>query len=133
MKPGADPAAEFVTLSTLPSLLTREGSWGALCAALLKNESGTIDGAWGSSSALAVAALSQSLPGPLLVLVPGMADVAAWAEDLAGFTGSRPTLFPAFDSWPVVASKGRIAPETAGRLQDACKASPLSEEGHAIT
>jgi transcription-repair coupling factor (superfamily II helicase) len=124
MNPGADPAAEIVALSTLPSILTREGSWGLLCAALGKNESGTIDGAWGSSSTLAVAALAQSLPGPLLVLVPGMADVSAWAEDLASFTGTRPTLFPAFDSWPVVASKGRIAPETAGRLRTLQSLSP---------
>ena len=47
-------------LTTLPRLLRGAEGWEAVRAALAAGHSGTIDGAWGSSSALAVAALAES-------------------------------------------------------------------------
>src|SRR4051794_34290540 len=84
--PPAEPAAAD-GLRALPPLLHAAEGWAGLRAALAGRRSGTVDGAWGSSAALAVAALAADAPGTLLVLVPGSADVPSWAEDLTSFTG----------------------------------------------
>ena len=84
--------------------------------ALKQNQAGGIDGAWGSSSALAVAALAGEASASVLLVVPNLTDVGPWAEDLATF-GQRPAIFPAYESWPPVEKAGKIAPETGQRLR----------------
>ncbi|MEO2091000.1 MAG: DEAD/DEAH box helicase, partial [Gemmataceae bacterium] len=106
-----------LTLLTVPSLLGRGDGWAGLRAAIQTGHAGGIDGAWGSSAAAAVAALAAETPHPLLVVVPHLTDVTPWAEDLAGFAGVRPIVFPAFETWPVVERAGKIAPETGQRLR----------------
>ncbi len=106
-----------LTLLTVPPLLARGDGWAGLRAAIQTGHAGGIDGAWGSSAAAAVAALAAETPHPLLVVVPHLTDVTPWAEDLAGFAGVRPTVFPAFETWPVVERAGKIAPETGARLR----------------
>ena len=91
-------------LRALPGLLHKAEGWAALRAALTAGRSGTVDGAWGSSASLAAAALATDAPGTLLVVVPSPADVSAWVEDIASFTGTRP---------PRVRRVGDVA----GRLQ----------------
>ena len=103
------------TLTDLPGLLARGEGWSELRAALDAGKSGTVDGAWGSSAAAAVAALAAG--GTLLVVVPGAGEVAGWAEDLHGFAGARPAIFPAHDTWPPPTTKGRLADETSRRLR----------------
>ena len=108
------PASEF-GLSDLPGLLRAAEGWAGLRAALAAGKSGTVDGAWGSAAAAAIAALAADFP--VLAVVPGVADLDGWAEDLAGFTGARPALFPAHETWPPQTVRGRISDETAARLR----------------
>src|SRR5262249_52324196 len=84
-------------LRALPNLLQKTEGWETLRAALGANRSGTIDGAWGSAASLATSALAQDVPGTLLVVVPTPADVAPWVEDIVSFTGTRPTVFEAWE------------------------------------
>jgi len=104
-------------LTHLRDAIRASDGWSGLVAALAAGNSGGIDGAWGSSSALAVAALAAEQAAPLLVVVPQMTAVPVWAEDLATFSGTMPLIFPAFESWPVVERAGKIAPQTSERLR----------------
>src|SRR6266542_3626897 len=104
-------------LRALPTLLQRAEGWEELRAALGANRSGTVDGAWGSSASLTAAALAADVPGTLLVVVPSPADVGSWVEDIATFTGTRPTVFEAWETWPVTSNKGKLDPTTTSRLR----------------
>jgi transcription-repair coupling factor (superfamily II helicase) len=104
-------------LLALPGLLHAAWGWPELRAALTSGHSGTIDGAWGSSAALAVAALAAEAPGTVLTVVPSAADVEPWAEDLASFSGARPAVFEAWETWPPPTHKGKLDPATSSRLR----------------
>jgi transcription-repair coupling factor (superfamily II helicase) len=104
-------------LRALPDLLHAAEGWDGLRAALSANRSGTIDGAWGSSAALAAAALATDVPGTLLVVVPNMTDISPWVEDIASFTGIRPAVFEAWETWPLTSNKGKLDPTTTSRLR----------------
>src|SRR5262249_38332474 len=69
-------------------------------AALKNRYSGTIDGAWGSSAALAAAALGLHAPSTLLVVLAHPRDLDGWTNDLHSFAGLRPVVFPAWDALP---------------------------------
>ena len=71
---------------------TVEG-FAAVARALAEGRSATIDGAWGSSGACAIAALIE---GTTLVIIAHPRDLDAWAADLFSFSG--------------VASSGSAAP-----------------------
>ncbi|RIK82297.1 MAG: transcription-repair coupling factor [Planctomycetota bacterium] len=60
----------------------------------------TIDGAWGSSRALAAAALAHRSSGPVLVVCPHAADIDAFADDLSLFTRAAIEKFPAWEAEP---------------------------------
>jgi transcription-repair coupling factor (superfamily II helicase) len=77
----------------VPKLLQAEG-FADVVAALARGESASIDGAWGSSSALAAAALSSGTDRTLLVVLPRSSDVDDFAADLQGFLGAAPEVFP---------------------------------------
>ena len=109
--------SDAVTLKTLPARLATGESWAGLRAALNAGTSGTIDGAWGSSAAAAVAALTINAPGPVVVVVAGPGEVMPWTGDLTSFLGTAPLIFPAFDAWPPTVTRGRISDETSGRLR----------------
>ena len=66
----------------------------AVVSALKKGLAGTIDGAWGSSAALASAALAQVTPGPTLVVLAHPTDLDTWSDDLETFLGVRPVQVP---------------------------------------
>ena len=104
---GTGTAREF-GLTDLPRLLGGREGWAGLRAALAAGQSGTIDGAWGSAAA-AASRPGRRRPGPVLVVVPALADLGPWAEDLASFTGTRPAVFPALETWPPPTVRGRIA------------------------
>jgi transcription-repair coupling factor (superfamily II helicase) len=104
-------------LRALPALLSESEGWAEVRAALAAGHSGTIDGAWGSSAALAAAALSLDVPGTLLVVVPNPAHADPWADDLASFTGSRPAVFEAWEGWPLPPNKGKLDPISTSRLR----------------
>src|SRR5437660_10440228 len=87
-------------LADLPRLLGDAEGFPGVAAALRAGGAGTIDGAWGSSAALSAAALAAAAPGTVLVVLAHPGDVDPWANDLHSFTGRRPAVFPAFESWP---------------------------------
>ncbi len=58
----------------------------------------TLDGVWGSSSALAAAALVRHAPGPLVVVLPHAGDVDELGDDLRLFTEARQGRFPAWNA-----------------------------------
>ena len=106
-----------IALESLPGRLHAVEGWGALRAALDAGQSGTIDGTWGSAGALAIAALAADAPGTLLVVLPGASDLPHFVEDLASFTGNRPIIFEAWETWPPPTHKGKLDPATTTRLR----------------
>ena len=62
-------------LEQLPERLLSHADFGNVTTALTRGEEATIDGVWGSSCALAVAALLLRTDAPMLVLVPQLSQV----------------------------------------------------------
>ncbi len=69
-------------------------------SALQHGESGTIDGAWGSSSALISATLASEVPGTLVVVLPRLSEVDDFAADIASYLPEPPRIFPAWETLP---------------------------------
>src|SRR5579883_1262883 len=129
MTPPATGPVQNLSLTDLPRLLQQTEGWAGLRSALAAGQSGTIDGAWGSAGSLAAAALAADDPPCLLVVVPSPADVGPWAEDLTSFLGTRPAVFPGYETWPPPTDKGRLAPETSARLRLLQQLIPSSGSG----
>lgn len=90
-------------IRSLPELVPLVGcneSFSAVVSALQAGHSGTIEGAWGSSSALAAAAIAAHAPGTLLIVLPRIADLDDFAADLQSLLPQPPTVFPAWESLP---------------------------------
>jgi transcription-repair coupling factor (superfamily II helicase) len=104
-------------LDSLPRLLHAAEGWASLRAALDARLSGTVDGAWGSSAALAVAALAIDAPATVVVVLPGVSDVPAWTADLTSFAGKSPAVFEAWETWPPPTHRGQLDPATSSRLR----------------
>src|SRR5438105_2132343 len=81
-------------LSDLPAQLHAAENFDDVLAALQAGRSGTVDGAWGSSQALTVAALTAAAPATVLVVLAHPGDLGAWADELVGFANVRPAVFP---------------------------------------
>ena len=81
---------------------------------LKKGQEATIDGAWGSTSALAAVTLCEHAPSSLLVVLPHEKDVEAFKADAAAF-GASPQVFPAWAAIPKELSI--IDPILASRLR----------------
>src|SRR6266478_6161029 len=95
--------AEPATLNHLKDLtlaIQKAEGFPALVAALKNGHGATVDGAWGSSGALATAALGLHAPRTLVAVIAHPADLDGWLEDLASFAGVRPVVFPAWDTLP---------------------------------
>ncbi|WP_417850335.1 transcription-repair coupling factor [Thalassoglobus sp.] len=87
----------------LPELIeTLRGveSFQAVIAAMQRGNSGTIDGAWGSSCALVAAAISKEAPGPLLIVLPRISEIEDFAVDLDSLIDEPPVIFPAWETLP---------------------------------
>jgi transcription-repair coupling factor (superfamily II helicase) len=95
--PGRTVAAGLSDLA--PKLMQVEG-FAEVAGALARGESAAVDGAWGSSCALSVAALAESTERPLLVVLPRSSDLDDFAADLVGFLGTAPEIFPAWETLP---------------------------------
>jgi len=104
-------------LRALADLVARSEGWAALRAAVVAGQSGTIDGAWGSSAALAAAALAVETRGTLLIVVSNAADVEPWVNDLESFAGVRPAILDAWEGWPVHPRRGKLDTTTTARLR----------------
>ncbi|HQR06696.1 MAG TPA: transcription-repair coupling factor [Gemmatales bacterium] len=89
------PGSHLMTsLTDLPALLRASKGFDTVIAALKKGQAGTIDGAWGSSAALAAAALAEVNPGPTLIVLAHPTDLDNWSDDLESFLGRRPMQVP---------------------------------------
>jgi transcription-repair coupling factor (superfamily II helicase) len=87
----------------LPDLVDRlrdVEEFSGILQALGHGASGTIDGAWGSSSALIAAAIARDVPGTLLIVLPRLSEVDDFAADLAAYLPAPPRVFPAWESLP---------------------------------
>lgn len=100
------------SLQELTGLVQTAEGFAPVLAALQAGRSATVDGAWGSSSALVAAALSQGAPSTVLIALAHPRDADSWIEDLATFSGVRAVLFPAWDYLP---SENTIADDVSGQ------------------
>ncbi len=87
-------------LTDLVPRLSANPQFKLVSKALTSGNSATIDGAWGSSCALSVAALMVTTTKPLVVILPHPKLVDDFAVDVAAFCGFSPAIFPAWDSLP---------------------------------
>src|SRR5689334_16609141 len=110
--PTLAPAAP-AALADLARLLSTSEGYAPLAETLRAGRSGAIDGAWGSSAALAVATLTNEAPATLLVVIAHPGDLDAWSGDLRSFSGNQPTIFPALDVLP--GERPRLDAATAAR------------------
>ena len=96
-----DVAAEnlITQLTELPSKLIAQPGMAEVVARLREGKDATIDGAWGSSSALIAVALRQQAESTLVVVVPHEKDVDGFTSDAAAF-GIEPECFPAWAALP---------------------------------
>ena len=87
-------------LAELVDRLRRVDTFAAVTRAMQAGQSGTIDGAWGSSCALATAAVAKEAPGQVLIVLPRISDVDDFAADLLPFLDPPRVVFPAWESLP---------------------------------
>ncbi|HEV3447108.1 MAG TPA: transcription-repair coupling factor [Gemmataceae bacterium] len=112
MPPMTASQSTLESLKDVTRLVQKAEGFHPLVAALKNGHGATVDGAWGSSSALVAAALGLHAPRTLLVVIPFPRDVDGWTEDLASFAGTRPVIFPAWDNLP---TEETLVDEVAGQ------------------
>lgn len=84
-------------LRALTARLTADPSFRAVVSSLRAGGAGTIDGAWGGSKSLALAALADAAPATLVVVVAHPSDVEPLVGDLISMTSGRPMILPALE------------------------------------
>ncbi len=88
-------------LTELAPLIASADGFSDVTAALLRGQSAAIDGAWGSSCALTIAAMMQACPGhEFLIVVPGVRDIDSCSDDLDELLAVGVQTFPAWESLP---------------------------------
>lgn len=112
--PTLAPAAP-AALADLARLLSTSEGYAPLAETLRAGRSGAIDGAWGSSAALSIAALANEAPPTLLIVIAHPGDLDAWAGDLRTFVGDQPVIYPALDDLP--GERPRLDAATGARLR----------------
>ncbi|MBY0525488.1 MAG: transcription-repair coupling factor [Gemmataceae bacterium] len=110
--PAPTRSEPVATLADLTRLVQRAEGFHPVVAALQNGRSGSIDGAWGSSTALVTSALGLQVPRTLLVAIAHPRDIDRWGNDIHSFAGVRPALFPAWDGVP---GENGIVDEVAGQ------------------
>ncbi len=96
----ARPKALVADLKDLTRLIQRVPGFPEIIAALRNGKSATVDGAWGSASALIAAALGLHAPSTLVAVLAHVGDVDDFRDDVATFAGVTPEVFPAWDRLP---------------------------------
>ena len=92
--------SSVTSLADLPARVATIPSVQSVLDALSRGESGTIDGVWGSSCALAAAMLAGRAPSCVLVVLPRIADVDDFAADASWYVSQPPVVFPAWEGMP---------------------------------
>ncbi len=89
------------TLAELTALVGKAPGFAEVVASLHSGQSATIDGAWGSSCALSVAAIAAAdLQRAHLVVLPTIRDAEEFIDELSDVTEASVLLFPAWESLP---------------------------------
>ncbi|MEN0111676.1 MAG: CarD family transcriptional regulator, partial [Planctomycetota bacterium] len=93
------PVAAVAPLAPLADRLNDSPDFARVADSLLAGHGGTLGGVWGASRALTAAALARRASGPLVVVLPHLSDVDAFAADLAGFLPAESIArFPAWQN-----------------------------------
>ena len=87
-------------LLELVGRLERQEGFAEVVASLQSGHAATLDGVWGSSCALAAAALASHAPDPLIVVCPQIDDIDEMVADLALFSRLTAERFSAWESLP---------------------------------
>jgi transcription-repair coupling factor (superfamily II helicase) len=96
----ADMAAtQSDRLLELVGCLEREAGFAEVVESLSQGHAATLDGVWGSSSALVAAALAAHAPATLLVVCPRIEQVDQLLAEAALFTRLKAERFPASESF----------------------------------
>jgi len=90
----------LTTLQELTKTLLKAEGFRGLLDELKHRRSVTVDGAWGSSAGLVAATIAQHSDSTVVVVLPHPGHLDSWVEDLASFSGQRPTVFPASENDP---------------------------------
>ncbi len=87
-------------LLQLASRLKSQSGFAEVVESLQGGHAATLDGVWGSSCALAAAALASEVRDTLVVVCPQIDDIDDLVDDLRLFTPITPERFPAWESLP---------------------------------
>jgi len=87
-------------LFELVDSIARQPQFAALIAGLRAGGTVSVDGVWGASRGLVVAALSRRADGPVVAVCPCAAEMDTLADDAALFTDATVSRFPAWESEP---------------------------------
>ncbi|MBN2025098.1 MAG: transcription-repair coupling factor [Pirellulales bacterium] len=98
MAHAVEAASTEKRLFALAERLARREDFAQVVAELGTGHAATLDGVWGSSCALAAAAVAPAAPGPLVVVCPYVDDVEAMLDDLALFSPIPTERFPAWET-----------------------------------
>ena len=111
---------KILGLKDLTREIQRAPGFAEMLAALKNGRSATVDGAWGSASALAAAALALHAPATLVIVLAHVGDVDDFRDDVATFAGILPEVFPAWEKLPreLTACRRGIRPANAGAQED---------------
>ena len=85
-------------LHQLAAQLEQHSGFAQVLKSLAAGDGGTLGGVWGSSCALAAAALQRSCPGPVVVVLPHARDIDSFCTDLELFTQAPSAQLPAWES-----------------------------------
>src|ERR1700751_1459625 len=100
VKRRATSTENLPALPDLVALVETTDGFAAIQKALEGGRGVSIDGAWGSSAALAASALAHHAPGPIAVVVAHPRDIDGWLDDLRSFGVAVPEVFPALENRP---------------------------------
>src|ERR1700709_1858879 len=87
-------------LFALAGYLESQQGFAEVVASLQAGHGATLDGVWGSSCALAAAAILKHAPSTLVVVLPRQADLDEFHDDWSIFSDVRAERFPAWESAP---------------------------------
>ncbi len=87
-------------LKELTRAVQRVGGFAEALAALRAGRAATFDGTWGSAASLVAGAIGLHASPTLLVVLPHVADVDDFADDLATFSGLKAEPFPPWERAP---------------------------------
>jgi transcription-repair coupling factor (superfamily II helicase) len=96
----AGTASTSERLRELAGRLERHDGFAEVLASLQAGHAATLDGVWGSSCALAAAALARHVPETLVALCPHGDDVDDLLDDLTLFSDIQAVRFPAWETLP---------------------------------